>query len=357
MIRIQKSPELNITYDLSRIGAAERLLFFDIETTGLSAYDASVYLIGCLYTENGRWQFRQWLSESLSDELPMLREFFDFAALFDTLVHFNGDTFDIGFLEATAAQYTLPSPLKSMRSFDILKAVRRYKNLFQLPNLKQKSIEVFLGIDREDRYSGGELISVYNDYQYDRREDLRKLLLIHNEEDVIGMSGLLPILSYPDFVCSFPENAGLPETYANRSGSRLTVSFAVEGSPFPKPLSVTADCGISLHFHADRFEADLPVFSGSLKYFYPNYKDYYYLPKEDCAIHRKLAQFVDKQFREPANKDNCYTRMEGRFLPAIPGTDAPVFRRAYKDADAFRKIEDGDAFIIQYIRELFSQYF
>ena len=40
--------------------SAERLIFFDIETTGLSWKNAMVFLIGVLYKRDGRWQMEQW---------------------------------------------------------------------------------------------------------------------------------------------------------------------------------------------------------------------------------------------------------------------------------------------------------
>lgn len=49
MITIEKRLELPESYPLSRIGAPDQLLFFDIETTGLSAEHSRLYLIGCVF--------------------------------------------------------------------------------------------------------------------------------------------------------------------------------------------------------------------------------------------------------------------------------------------------------------------
>lgn len=51
-----------------------------------------------------------------------------------------------------------------MQILDIFKELSPIKPLLRLENYKQKSIEAFLGIDREDKYSGGELINVYYEY-------------------------------------------------------------------------------------------------------------------------------------------------------------------------------------------------
>ena len=47
---------------------------------------------------------------------------------------------------------------------DIYKKIRPYRKLLGLESMKQKAIEQFLGISREDKYTGGQLIEVYRDY-------------------------------------------------------------------------------------------------------------------------------------------------------------------------------------------------
>lgn len=65
--------------------------------------------------------------------------------------------------------------------------------------MKQKAIEQFLGISREDKYTGGQLIEVYRDYLHTHEKSLYDLLILHNEDDLKGMPAILPILSYADF--------------------------------------------------------------------------------------------------------------------------------------------------------------
>ena len=66
--------------------------------------------------------------------------------------------------------------------------------------MKQKAIEQFLGVEREDIYSGGQLIEVYQDYLSSQDQALLDLLLLHNADDLRGMPGILPILNYPDYL-------------------------------------------------------------------------------------------------------------------------------------------------------------
>ena len=78
MITIHKEFDIQTEYDLSRIGDPEKLLFFDIETTGFSAYDSSLYLIGTLHFSEGKVILDQFFADSFSSELPVLEAFFEF---------------------------------------------------------------------------------------------------------------------------------------------------------------------------------------------------------------------------------------------------------------------------------------
>ena len=76
----------------------ETALFFDIETTGLSPSSAIVFLIGIVRKVSGSWQLTQWLAQRPADEALLLQAFSDAAINCDTLIHFNGSTFDLPFI-------------------------------------------------------------------------------------------------------------------------------------------------------------------------------------------------------------------------------------------------------------------
>ena len=50
-------------------------IFYDIETTGLSRYTASVYLIGAVHYEKNQWILYQWMAENEEEEATVLQEF------------------------------------------------------------------------------------------------------------------------------------------------------------------------------------------------------------------------------------------------------------------------------------------
>ena len=50
---IEYPVEIRLSYPLDRLGEPSGLLFFDIETTGFSAFSSALYLIGAVYLKDG----------------------------------------------------------------------------------------------------------------------------------------------------------------------------------------------------------------------------------------------------------------------------------------------------------------
>jgi hypothetical protein len=87
-------------------------------------------------------------------------------------------------------------------NFDLYLVLNTHSYLRKfLPNLKQKTIENFMGFwaDRADKISGRQSIDLY--YSYLKSKDLktREIILLHNKDDVIQLSKLLPVIEKTDF--------------------------------------------------------------------------------------------------------------------------------------------------------------
>ena len=96
----------------------------------------------------------------------------------------------------------------------------------------------------------------------------------------------------------------------------------------------------------------VPIYDEELKYFYSNYKDYYYLPTEDLAMHKAVASYVDKEHRVQATASTCYTRKYSSYLPQWDVLVEPFFKREYKSKELFFELTDE----IKKDRRLFSAY-
>lgn len=308
-------------------------IFFDIETTGFSPASSSVYLIGCAYRSDNQICIDQFFAENPSGEQEVLSAFLELLKDYHTIISFNGIGFDIPFLKAKCEQYKLTEHFKDYNYLDIFKAVSRIKFLLKLPNYKQKTIERFLNLTRNDQASGGELINVYLDYVNRPTEEGLRLLCLHNYEDVLGMTDLLSIFTYLEFFNGaytiLSTRIDQYHRYNGLCGDELIITMQ---NDYPVPRQVSCSRGdFYLMMSPARTFIRVPVYQGELRFFYENYKDYYYLPVEDMAVHKSVAGFVDKTYRENARAANCYSRRSGSYLPQHASIMQPEFRREYKD--------------------------
>lgn len=343
-----------LKYPLERLAPLNQILFLDIETTGFNAASSNLYLIGCAYYAEGNWKIRQWFAQSSEEEPELLKAFFTFAEHYSFLIHFNGNTFDLPYLKQKLSLYDLPYSFSKFEGVDIYRRIAPYKSFLKLPNCKQKTIEYFLGVSREDTFNGGELIGIYKDYLSSHDFNLYHTLLLHNSDDMKGMLEILPVLSYYDlFNCNIKARKVQANYYNDIHGIPRKELLMKLIFPSPLPVPVTA-MGKGCHFKGEGHEGTLivPIYEEELKYFYSNYKDYYYLPTEDAAMHKSIAAFVDREYREQATASTCYTRKFSNYLPQWEVLVEPFFKRKYKSSELFFELTDE----IKKNRQLFSEY-
>ena len=417
-------------YPLSRIGDPDRILALDIETTGLSPQNNSIYLIGCAYREDGCWKLIQWFDETGTGESDILTCFLLFAKKYDTLLHYNGDRFDLPFLSARIVHnglQLLPGAENfpaGRSSVDLYKVLQPYKKLFALPDLRQQTVEQFVGTGRTEDRSGKDLVRIYRayitgeasanscrsnaqgeqDHDMDRakriamveqmleensiyselsltnaaanpdtkagRTAMRAMLLKHNAADTAGLIAISDLLAWDDLfradlnvykaqANTFRDAAGNPAQElimyaeagvipANEAGG--AAQFWKEAGTLP-PITANADsCYLSVN--GRNITLKIPIHNGRMYYYYANYKDYYYLPELDQAIHKSISAFVDESRRIQATPRTCYTAKVGSFLPEWKLLHEPVFRREYDEKGAWfeftQEMKKEQAFFSEY---------
>lgn len=320
----------------------ENCLFFDIETTGFSSKTNIVYLIGCVFYKDNQFHIIQWLAENEKEEHIILLSFYEFSSKFSKIIHYNGNGFDIPFLKEKAKQNQIPLSFSQFENIDIYKRIQPYKNHLKLENLKQKTLEQFLGIDRTDIKNGGELISVYWEFSKTGSEQLKSLLLLHNEDDIIGMVKLVPIFAYPLLLNGniFNPSFELHEYISSNLEKKQEAIFSFEiNAALPKRISCSQN-EIYMTAHRNSGKIKIEICNQELKYFFQNYEDYYYLPMEDTSIHKSVAFYVDKNFRTKAKAANCYSKKTGLFLPQYEIIVTPYFKKDYNDKSTYFEITD-----------------
>lgn len=321
----------------------EQSLFFDIETTGFSAARTSLYLIGCAARKGDTLLVDQFFAENPKQEQEVLAAFCAYMESlkqengFDTVITFNGIGFDIPYLREKFKKYQMPDPFCELTFLDIFKQVSQLKSLLALPDLKQKTVESFLGLGRDDCMNGGELIEVYHAYTASPEPELLALLKLHNYEDVIDMPKLLTMLSYHrllegEFSVS-AISANEYTSYDGTPGKELLLTLLPQ-TPVPKRISCHYE-DFHLVIDTDKTTLCIHLTQQELKHFFSDYKNYVYLPEEDCAIHKDSAASIDKSKKKKATASTCYTRKYAIFVPQYSELVKPAFRVMYRDKKSY----------------------
>lgn len=319
----------------------EDTILYDIETTGLSRQHHFVYCIGCCTRKENTITLRQFFAESPEEEPALLTAFSALLSTFSTCITFNGMQFDEPFLRTRFKTHSLSSSVFPTRHIDLYKNCLSMKSVLSLPSLKQKSIERFLGICRDDLYTGGELIEVYHTYTKNRDEASIQLLRLHNEEDVRNMIPLLSILTYRTLKQTDVTVRTVDLSSHRTLDGKEEWELILEGQlplSLPAPIRLSGD-DYYLILEQDRIKGSIKLFSGTMKHYLSDYRRYVYLPAEDMVILKEMAAAMSADRKIPATADNCYLKKDGMFLPlpaSLPITsDLVTFRKDRKEKQQY----------------------
>ena len=168
-----------------------RLLFLDTETTGLSGGAGTIaFEIGVGFIEEGMMIIRQYVMRDYGEEAAMLSDIAGLLSRYDTLVTFNGKTFDLPLLESRMIMHRIRLPVTSYPHLDLLHACRRvYKLRLKRCNLSALE-EAVLGETRTDDLPGAQVPQRYFDYLKTGEFALLEDVLRHNKQDVQSLAAL-----------------------------------------------------------------------------------------------------------------------------------------------------------------------
>lgn len=178
-----------------------RIGFFDIETTGLSPDRSKLILAGLAYYEGDTLVAKQIFADDPSEEPEVITAVLNELKNFDMVVTYNGKRFDMPFLLKRAHRNKIHMNEALPYNLDLYPAVRSFSPLrAMLPDLKQKTVESFIGLweTRTDEISGAESVELYYYYAGTKDEKIRDVILLHNRDDITQLSKLLKVLDKCD---------------------------------------------------------------------------------------------------------------------------------------------------------------
>ncbi len=167
----------------------ESICFLDIETTGLSP-TTYLFLIGLMFWEKGRFVAELVFARNYAEETAVLKYVRDTMSRFGSVVTYNGDRFDLPFIETRLATARV-GPLDPIASVDLLYTARRvFRDV--LPNCRLGTVERHIrGIDRTGDIPGRYIPAAYHDYVRTGDARAMKNVLYHNRMDLFTMAILI----------------------------------------------------------------------------------------------------------------------------------------------------------------------
>ena len=183
--------------DLAAVASAglERVLFLDLETGGLSS--SPVFLAGTMHWNGSDFVLRQYFARHYGEEAALVEGVCELARQFDTLVTFNGKSYDVPFLMNRAVLHGVPFHMPQGH-LDILHASRRrWRGDFEDCKLQTLERNV-CRIRRSGDVPSEEVPGLYHDFV--RNGDPYRLVPVfhHNMLDVITMVEILRVLCSPE---------------------------------------------------------------------------------------------------------------------------------------------------------------
>jgi len=171
-------------------------LFIDLETTGLSGGTGVVpFNIGMGYYRGGKFWVGQFFLGELAYEEKMIQELERFIEDMNvqSVVTYNGKSFDLPLLETRFILHRIPFRLGALPHLDFLFPARcLWRHKYDSCRLAYLAKEV-VGTNREDDIPSSEVPWRYFEYLKTGNYDLIEPVLYHNAEDILSLLGVVVI--------------------------------------------------------------------------------------------------------------------------------------------------------------------
>ncbi|MGL6173303.1 MAG: ribonuclease H-like domain-containing protein [Cellulosilyticaceae bacterium] len=296
---------------INRLGEApswlkEERAFLDIETTGLCKQTHTIYCIGLLIQENNQLILHQWMIDTPDEERLLLQTFLQALEDIKTLITYSGKQFDLPFLIARLLVHELnPLMLENKVHLD-LKKLNLFSYFLKTNRIKREALEHLFGFQRTLESQGRELVKMYTLYQATHGPAHQQVLLTHNKEE------LMSCYTFYEIYYMFSQLSYLHLSTCTLSPEVIELIFILP-TTFSNSSEVLLE-NFSLTWQTNRLTVRLyPQVLTLRKYLTPA-KDYVYIPSQNQIMHKSVAQFIPKAFKEKVSKADCYMTQSGTYI-------------------------------------------
>lgn len=162
-------------------------IILDIETTGLDSVHDNLVLLGFIVFEGEKSYIIQYFAEDNFEEERLLKIYLSMT-LGKTIITYNGDKFDIPFLNTRLDKYGLEPIFPA--TMDIYKIISSHRKYFTFESMRLMDIEKHIGIFRNDPSRYKVISKLTEDI---KKRDKPRPIMIHNENDLIATEKLANI--------------------------------------------------------------------------------------------------------------------------------------------------------------------
>ncbi len=338
-------------------------LVLDLLTEGRFWRTSRITGFFLLYKEAGHIVEESFTPEKESDEYDLLLEAAKRLDGPGALITYNGDSFDLPHLRKKYAAYGLPIPFDRRTSLDLFKTLKPLADVFALPSRKLADFTAFLTQAGAlvDASGAGKAETASSEKSPDGCPDAyvsavlpspapstispAAFFLENAARQTLACLAFLPVLRFLEggFSAAAVRYAG---------GSSLDIALSPRSAlPFPFTLSMdgltlTAKAGalfeavdvtaegvspespLSPPAKAADAKLTLPVKNGFVRRYFPDYKNYEYLPAEGYAIHKSVSAYVAASRKEPATLETCFVLVPAEKLLKDPEAAKAVAKSA-----------------------------
>ncbi len=253
-------------------------LLFDIETTGLSHSNSEVILIGYILYDGKDYVLTQLFCENRREEIDLLHAFAKVIQEKPLFITYNGRAFDLPYTNSRFRLQGLDAQMARHSNLDLMRLVKLNQSAFKFEDFKLKTVEKFLGIEREDTISGKESVDLYFEYERTHAQALEEKILLHNYEDILYLMKCLEFIEYVDPKTLFLEcplvipisgkPAQIVDAVCKKDKLKITVSvcnmYPSDYYDYSHPINKVYDsktCTLQLEFPLFNLNADGVVYT------------------------------------------------------------------------------------------------
>lgn len=168
-------------------------IFIDTETTGLSQSAGTfAFMVGVGFIQEDYFLIRQYFLRNPGEEAAMLLNLSNLLEKYNTLVSYNGISFDIPILLNRYIIYRMPHNLRNKKHLDLLKYSRSiWRYQFEDRSLKSIESKVLSYKRTSEEVPGWMAPEIYRDFLRTGNYSQIQGVLYHNAMDVVSLAALI----------------------------------------------------------------------------------------------------------------------------------------------------------------------